>query len=180
MKNVCFFCGSSAGNNPVYHQQVELLSQQLALAGWGLVYGGASIGLMGVAADAFLQQKASVQGVIPRFLQIKEVAHAGVTQMHQVETMHERKQIMYDLSEAFVVLPGGMGTLDECFEILTWKQLKQHDKPCILWNLNGFYDHLLAHLERIQSEDFLKDLSRYLMIVETQDELLAALGKKEV
>jgi uncharacterized protein (TIGR00730 family) len=152
----CVFCGSSVGANPTYLAEAKSLGQQLAGHGWGLVYGGTSVGLMGATADAALSAGAEVIGVLPRSLRDREIAHQGLTQLHLVGSMHERKALMASLSDAFIALPGGYGTLDEFFEIVTWAQLNIHSKPCILINTDGYYDLLLQFLARAAREDFVR------------------------
>ncbi len=136
---ICLFCGASLGTNPAYRDAAAEFGTTLARRKIRLIYGGGSIGLMGVAADACLASGGEVIGVIPRMLMEKEVGHTGVTAMHVVETMHERKALMTELSDGFIALPGGFGTLDELFESLTWLQLAYHTKPIGLYNVNGFF-----------------------------------------
>ena len=151
---ICVFCGSSVGADAEYLAQAKLLGQQIASGGWGLVYGGTSIGLMGAVADAALGGGAEVVGVLPRSLRDREIAHPGLTKLHLVGSMHERKALMASLSDAFIALPGGYGTLDEFFEIVTWAQLGIHSKPCILINTGGYYDPLLRFLDDAVREEF--------------------------
>lgn len=146
MARICVFTGSSLGSDPAFAAGAKALGAELALRGHGLVYGGGRVGLMGVLAQAVLEGGGEVIGVIPRFMESKEVAHTGVTRLEWVESMHARKARMAELADAFVALPGGWGTLDELFEILTWAQLGLHAKPVALLNLCGFFDPLLAHL----------------------------------
>jgi len=153
---ICLFCGSSVGAGPKYLAAAKSLGQQLAGSGWGLVYGGTSIGLMGAAADAALSGGAEVIGVLPQALQDREIAHRGLTKLHLVGSMHERKALMASLSDAFIALPGGYGTLDEFFEIVTWAQLNIHSKPCVLINTEGYYDSLLRFLDHAVSEEFVR------------------------
>lgn len=156
MKTICVYCGSRAGNRPGYRQAAEAIAQEMARRGWSLVYGGGRIGLMGVAADELLRLGGRVVGVIPRFLADKELAHQGASEMHVVETMHERKNIMAELADGFVALPGGWGTLEEICEVVTWLQLSIHAKPCGLLNVEGFFDPLQAQWARMAEDDFLK------------------------
>ena len=156
MKYLCVFCGSGSGNNHEYILMAKKLGKFLAENHIGLVYGGATIGIMGALADSVLLNEGKVIGVIPKSLVEYEIAHRNLTELHVVETMHERKKIMYDYSHYFLTLPGGMGTLDEMFEILTWAQLKIHSKPCFIFNFNHFYDSLLKHLENVHKEGFIK------------------------
>jgi uncharacterized protein (TIGR00730 family) len=153
---ICVFCGSSVGANPKYLAEAKSLGQQMAVGGWGLVYGGTSVGLMGATADAALSGGAEVIGVLPQALQDREIAHRGLTKLHLVGSMHERKALMASLSDAFIALPGGYGTLDEFFEIVTWAQLNIHSKPCILINTDGYYDFLLRFLDHAAKEEFVR------------------------
>ena len=162
---ICVFCGSSVGGNPKYLADAKSLGEQVARGGWGLVYGGTSVGLMGAVADAALARGAEVIGVLPRNLQDREIAHRGLTKLRLVESMHERKALMASLSDGFVALPGGYGTLDEFFEIVTWAQLKIHSKPCILINTDGYYDPLLRFLEQAMKEEFVRPANRDLVQV---------------
>ena len=153
--NVCVFCGSSTGVNPVYAEAGKDLALLLSKNKCSLVYGGGNIGMMGIIADEMLKNSAKVIGVIPDFLVQREVAHQGLSELIVVKTMHERKKRMADLTDLFIVLPGGMGTLDEMAEILTWKQLGLIDKPVGLLNVNGYFDPLIQQLERMVKEGFL-------------------------
>lgn len=165
MNNVCVFCGGNPGVRPSYAAAARALGAELVSRGLGLVYGGAQVGLMGVVADAVLSGGGRVFGVIPVFLSAREIAHGGLSELRVVATMHERKALMADNSEAFVALPGGYGTLDEMFEILTWGQLGLHRKPCGLLNVDGYFDGLLAYLDRSVEEGFLKPEYRSLLSV---------------
>jgi uncharacterized protein (TIGR00730 family) len=156
VRKVCVFCGSSSGNREEYRAEAVKFGRSLGESGLGLVYGGAKVGLMGALADAALAHGAEVVGVIPHALAGVEVAHPGLTRLVLVETMHQRKALMAQEADAFVALPGGFGTLDEYFEILTWAQLGIHQKPCILLNTAGYYDPLLTFLETAVREGFLK------------------------
>ncbi len=177
MKNLCVFCGSSNGAHPKYLALAQELGEKMAKQNFGLVYGGAAIGLMGRVADAVLLQKGNVVGVIPQSLSQHEIIHQDLSELFVVSDMHERKKLMYERSDFFVAIPGGMGTLDEMCEILTWAQLKYHNKPCYVLNTFGFYDSLLSHFEFIHKEGFLKkehlDLVR---VVNNVDELLSAIS----
>jgi uncharacterized protein (TIGR00730 family) len=164
-RRVCVFCGSSPGSKPEYRAEAVGLGQLLGEAGLGLVYGGAHAGLMGALADSALDHGIEVIGVIPRSLSGIEVAHQGLTKLVLVETMHERKALMAKEADAFVALPGGFGTLDEFFEILTWAQLGIHAKPCVLINTAGYYDHLLSFLQVAIDEGFLKQKNHTLINV---------------
>ena len=155
MRSVCVYCGSNAGSRPVYAERAAALGTRLAQEGFALVYGGGNVGLMGVVADAALAAGGEVVGVIPEQLVNWEVAHRGVTRLEVVANMHERKARMFDLSDAFVALPGGFGTMDEMFEMLTWRQLGLGDKPCAFLDVDGFYAPLVAMMDRMVSERFL-------------------------
>ena len=159
-RRVCVFCGSSPGVRPEYRAEAVTLGRLLGEAGLGLVYGGAQVGLMGALADAALAHGSEVIGVIPRALAGVEVAHQNLSRLVLVETMHERKALMAQEADAFVALPGGFGTLDEFFEVLTWAQLRIHAKPCLLVNTAGYYDQLLGFLEIAIDEGFLKAENR--------------------
>ena len=156
LKRLCVFCGSANGQSAQYIEQARSVGTLLAERGVGLVYGGATVGVMGAVANAVLAGGGEVIGVIPNCLIDREVAHYKVSKLHIVETMHDRKRMMYDLSDAFLVLPGGMGTLDEMFEILTWSQLKLHSKPVYLLNEDGFYNHLLAYIKHSHEQGFIR------------------------
>lgn len=178
MKRVCVFCGSSTGLNLVHQHAATRMGAEIARRGLGLVYGGGGIGLMKVLADAVLDQGGEVIGVIPKSLTIKEVAHDRVTDLRIVTSMHERKALMADLSDAFIALPGAYGTLDEFCEVLTWAQLGLHHKPCGLLNVDGFYDQLIAHFDRLVAEEFLSPTNRALVIEARDPEsLLDALSQ---
>ena len=155
LRAVCVYCGSNAGNRPVYAERAAALGQRLAREGIAVVYGGGNVGLMGVVADAALEAGGEVIGVIPEQLVNWEVAHRGLTRLEVVADMHTRKMRMFDLSDAFIALPGGFGTLDEMFEMLTWRQLGLGDKPCAFLDVDDFYDPLLAMLDRMVAERFL-------------------------
>jgi uncharacterized protein (TIGR00730 family) len=172
MKRVCVFCGANAGLREEYRSAARLLAGALASRGLGLVYGGGNVGLMGMLADAMLQAGGEVIGVIPQRLVEKEVAHRGLTELRIVDTMHQRKALMNELSDAFIALPGGYGTLEEFFEILTWSQLGIHRKPSALLNVLGYYDSLLAMLDHAVAEKFLLLANRKLVIAETDAEVL--------
>ncbi len=156
MKKLCIFCGSAAGHNPKYVELGHAIGELLVKNNIGLVYGGASIGLMGAIADSVLKNKGTVIGVIPQSLVDYEVAHSGLSELHIVDNMHQRKKLMYDNADAFLSLPGGMGTLDEMFEVLTWAQLNYHQKPSYIFNFEGFYDSLLSYLRHSNEEGFIK------------------------
>ena len=167
-KRLCVFCGSSPGDNPVYSEAAKHAGAELARRGIALVYGGGRVGLMGMVADAVLAAGGHVTGVIPEALMAKEVGHRGLPDLRVVKTMHERKALMAELSDGFVALPGGFGTFDEFFEIVTWAQLGLHSKPCGLLNVNGFYDPLLGLVDRAIEERFIKPKQRDLIVVESE------------
>jgi len=162
-RRVAVYCGSAFGNNPAYLTEAKALGKAIAAAGLGLVYGGASVGLMGAVADAALAGGADVIGVLPSVLDDREIGHAGLTTLERVETMHERKARMVELADAFLVLPGGYGTLEELLEAVTWAQLGLHAKPCILINTAGYWDGLLAFLDTAVAAGFLKAKNRNLL-----------------
>ncbi|ADR21856.1 cytokinin riboside 5'-monophosphate phosphoribohydrolase [Marivirga tractuosa] len=164
MKRITVFCGSSAGTNGKYREEAFLLGKILAQKNISVVYGGAKIGLMGAVADGALSEKGEVIGVIPDFLQTKEVAHTELSEMIVVESMHERKLKMHDLADGFIALPGGFGTMEELFEILTWGQLGLHKKPVGLLNMENFYQPLLDMLSQMTAQDFLKDINRKMLL----------------
>ena len=163
LRAVCVFCGSSAPADPRYRDAARALGALVARRGVGLVYGGGSVGLMGELADAALGHGGRVIGVIPAGLFAREVGHTGLTELHEVASMHERKQLMYELSDAFVALPGGLGTLDELAEVATWSQLGLHSKPLVLLDVDGFWEPLVAQLDRMASTGLLKPASRDLI-----------------
>jgi uncharacterized protein (TIGR00730 family) len=167
MQSVCVFCGSSQGANPVYRDAATALGRVIARRKLRLVYGGGNVGLMGVIADAALAAGGEVVGVIPRSLETRELAHRSLTELIVVETMHDRKARMADLSDGFVALPGGFGTFEEFCEVLTWTQLGIQAKPCGLLNVNDYYDPLLALFDRAVAEGFLKPKNRALVLTNT-------------
>jgi uncharacterized protein (TIGR00730 family) len=173
MKRVCVFCGSSPGRNPVHLEAARATGRALARRGIGLVFGGGSVGLMGAIADAALDAGAEVVGVIPRALQLRELAHDRLTSLHVVGSMHERKAKMAALADAFVALPGGIGTLEEFAEILTWAQLGLHARPCGLLDVDGYYRPLVAFFDHAVEEGFVRPEHRRLMVVaQDPDELI--------
>ena len=173
---VALYCGSRAGNKPVYLEKAIHLSQGLAEHGFGLVYGGASIGLMGQVADAMIQHGGEAVGVIPEFMLDYEIAHNQLTELHVVTSMHQRKAMMAERACAFVALPGGLGTFEEILESATWGQLNQHQTPMMLYNVNGFYDALIAQLDRAVEDGFLPPQHRAkLIICEHEEEIYTTL-----
>lgn len=173
MKRLCVYCGSSPGSGNSYINAAKEFAQLLVVSGIDLVYGGSHRGIMGVLADAVLEGGGKVSGVIPQSLCGKEVVHEGLTELHIVSSMHERKSLMAMLSDGFVAMPGGYGTLEEIVEVLTWGQLQFHEKPCGLLNVGGYFDHLLAYFEHAASEGFLRtEHQQMLMVARTPAELL--------
>ncbi|MEI3791396.1 MULTISPECIES: TIGR00730 family Rossman fold protein [unclassified Chryseobacterium] len=173
MKSITVFCGSSFGTDDIFKEQAFLLGQTLAKQDIQLIYGGADVGLMGAVADGALNEKGKVVGVLPHFLQSKEIAHKKLTELILVETMHERKTKMNDLCDGVIVLPGGYGTLEEFFEMITWAQLGLHKKPIGILNIDGFYDDLIKLVQTMVDKGFLKLVNRdMLLISENIDELL--------
>lgn len=171
---ICVFCGSSPGRSDLYRDAAAELGQLLAAEGVGLVYGGAHCGLMGVLADAVLAGRGEVIGVIPQAVVALEVAHRGLADLRVVGTMHDRKALMAELSDAFIAMPGGIGTLDEFFEIFTWHTLRIHQKRIALWNVAGFFDPLLAMLDHCVHEGFLSQAARELIVVESSASALVS------
>lgn len=163
----CVYCGSSTGANPAFAEAARVLGGVLAARGCDVVYGGGNVGLMGVLADAVLDAGGRITGVIPHGLVARELAHQRVTHLHVVQTMHERKAKMAELSDAFIALPGGFGTLEEFAEAVTWTQLGVQRKPCGLLNVDGFYDHLLAFLSHARQEGFLRDTHFDIVVADT-------------
>ena len=168
MRSICVFCGSRPGNDPAYEAGARQLGRTLAEAGITLVYGGGHVGLMGVVADAVLDAGGNVTGVIPKALVEREIAHPGLTDLRVVGSMHERKAMMSELSEGFIALPGGTGTLEEFFEVQTWAQLGEHEKACGLLNLAGYYDPLIALFDHMVAKGFLSKEHRATVLVETE------------
>jgi hypothetical protein len=176
MRRICVFCGSSPGTRPEYGAAAEEMAAELVRRNIGLIYGGGNVGLMGIIADAVLRAGGEVQGVIPEHLMAREVGHRGLTKLHVVGSMHERKALMADLSNAFVALPGGLGTLEEFCEVVTWTQLGLHAKPCGVLNVLGYYSPLLAMFDHAVGERFLKPENRALVLArERPADLLQAL-----
>jgi uncharacterized protein (TIGR00730 family) len=169
---LCIFAGSSPGANPNYLRQAQNLGALLARRKIGLVYGGASVGLMGAAADAALEAGGEVIGVIPRSLVARELAHKKLPDLRIVNSMHERKATMAQLSDGFIAIPGGIGTLEEIFEIWTWAQLGEHEKPCALLNTDNYYATLLSFLDKVVGDGFLKPVHREMLLVDSDPERL--------
>lgn len=170
INSICVYCGSSPGNDPEIIDQAQQLGNLLADREITLVYGAAKIGVMGAVAQGSLEKGGKVIGVIPEFLKIKEVVHTGLTELIVNETMHERKMKLQELSDGFITLPGGFGTMEELFEVLTWSQLALHQKPVGMLNVNGFYDDLLSALEKMVEKGFLKQENLDILLVDTSIE----------
>ncbi|WP_437995540.1 TIGR00730 family Rossman fold protein [Sorangium sp. So ce185] len=175
LSRICVYCGSSAGASPAYRAAAVQVGELLAARGIGLVYGGGHVGLMGAVADAVLAAGGEAIGVIPHFLNQREIEHRGLTELHVVETMHERKAKMAALSDAFIALPGGIGTLEELFEVWTWTQLGSQEKPVGLLDVAGYYRPLIAFLDHVVAERFLKPGHRAMLQVESDAEALLGL-----
>lgn len=172
MRTIAVFCGSSTGNDPIYMSEARRLGRLLADHNIGLVYGGAAVGCMGAVADAVLEAGGRVIGVIPEKLADVEIAHKHLTELHVVGTMHERKAMMAELADAFITLPGGAGTMEEYFEVLTWAQIGYHTKPCALLNINGYYSPLMSLFEHMMEQGFVKERYRELIVLEEDPEVL--------
>lgn len=170
MKSIAVFCGSSEGASSIYKESAAHLGRELAERQLTLIYGGAKVGLMGAVADAVLAHGGKAIGVLPYFLQSREIAHQGLTELILVDSMHERKAKMADLADGFVALPGGPGTLEEYFEIFTWGQLGLHQKPCGLLNVNGYFDPLLAMFDQMERERFMQPKYRSMVIADDTPE----------
>jgi uncharacterized protein (TIGR00730 family) len=168
LKQICVFTGSRRGAAPAYADAAKALARDLAARGFGLVYGGGKVGLMNVIAEAVLELGGHVSGVIPNALVSKEVAHTGLSELRVVASMHERKALMAELADGFIALPGGIGTMEEFFEVLSWAQLGIHNKPCGLLNVAGYYDPLIKFLDGAVTQDFVKPKHRALLIVESE------------
>lgn len=178
IKSLAVFCGSKSGNNPVYTEHTKELATILAQNNITLVYGGGNKGLMGVLADVMMENRGYVIGVIPKVLLEWEHQHEGITELLIVEDMHVRKKKMYELCDAALILPGGFGTLDELFELVTWNQLSIHDKPIFILNSAGFYDHLFIHMQQLQKKGFLYEpIEKRINILSMPEELLSYFNK---
>jgi uncharacterized protein (TIGR00730 family) len=167
MRRVCVFCGSNIGTQPAYRESAEALGAVLAKRGIGLVYGGGNVGLMGVIADTVMARGGHVIGVIPQSLADREVAHTGITDLRVVDSMHTRKAMMAELADAFIAMPGGVGTFEEFFEVVTWAQLGLHRKPCGLLNVSGFYAPLAAFIDQAVTEGFINPVHRAAIVVDS-------------
>lgn len=164
MKSICVFCGANFNGDPILKQSVEQLAEIMVSRDIELVFGGGKVGVMGLLADAVLNRGGKATGVIPQFLMDKEVGHTGLTDLHIVDNMHQRKQLMNDLCDAIIMLPGGFGTLEEFFEVLTWLQLGLHNHPVGILNTSGFYDHLLQQMDVMVEQRYLKPTNRALVL----------------
>jgi len=167
LRRICVYCGSNTGNSPIYAAAARDLAAVLVGHDLDLVFGGSNKGTMGIIADAVLEQGGEVHGVIPKMLCDKEVAHPGLTELHVVSSMHARKSMMAALSDGFIAMPGGFGTLEEIVEIITWAQLRFHDKPCGLLNVGGYFDHLLNFFDHANQEGFLRPENRQMLLADT-------------
>lgn len=178
IQSVCVYCGSSARVDQVYKDAAVNLGKTIAENGWNVVYGGGRVGLMGLVADSALASGGKVVGIIPKHIQAREIDHTGLSELHIVDSMHIRKQMMVDRSDAFVILAGGLGTLDEFFELLTWKQLGLHDKPIVMVNVNGYWTKMVEAIHHIASEKFMReeDFGMF-QIVEDIADVAAALSR---
>ncbi len=177
MKSICVFCGAQNAVPKSHLEMAHQLGLDMAKAGKQLVYGGGDCGLMGAVANGCLEGGGKAIGVFPRSLGRIEVEHKGLTTMHMVDSMHERKQIMYDNAETFVILPGGFGTMDEMFEVITWRQIKIHEKSVIIFNHEGYWDHLITLMDNIIASGFAKPINRtFYTVVNTKEELYELLG----
>lgn len=168
MKRICVYCGSSPGRQPEFAAAARTLGQVLVERGLGLVYGGAQIGIMGQIADTVLGGGGEVIGIMPKSLADREIFHTGLTKLEIVDSMHQRKALMADYSDGFIALPGGLGTIEEIFEVLTWAQLGFHKKPCGLLNVNGYFDHLTAFLNNAVAQGFVNTASRSMLMTEAE------------
>ncbi len=172
MKKLCVYCGSRPGGRSDYAIVARQLASAMVIKNIDLVYGGASVGIMGKIADAVLEEGGKVTGIIPKGLFTKEVAHTGITELREVDSMHERKSLMAELSDGFIALPGGYGTIEEIFEIITWSQLGMHNKPCGLLNVHNYYDNLIDFLDHAVSEQFINNLNRSILLVDERPDAL--------
>ena len=181
IKRVCVFCGSSNGTRPVYAEATAQFGRELVNFGATLVFGGGRVGLMGILADSVLPVQGQAIGVMPRALVEKEIAHTSLTELHVVDSMHQRKAMMADLADAFVLLPGGFGSWEEFCEIATWLQLGIHSKPCAILNVAGYYDGLLSLAKHALEEGFLRPVHQQMLIIETNPQaLLSKLASAEI
>jgi uncharacterized protein (TIGR00730 family) len=181
MKSICVFCGANFNGDPMLTEAIDQLAEVMVSQNITLIYGGGKVGVMGMVADAILSRGGKAEGVIPQFLMVKEIAHTGLTKLHVTDSMHSRKQLMSDLSDGFITLPGGLGTMEEFFEVLTWLQLGLHAKPVAILNTNGYYDMLLQQLDVMVEQRFLKPVNRELILSSTDPiELVDMMNKFNV
>ena len=166
MKSIAVYCGSSSSKNPIYSQKAQALGKLMVDQNIELIYGGGQVGMMGTIADTVMENGGIVRGIIPTFLDKKEIAHQGITELKVVSSMHERKMLMYELSEGFIAMPGGFGTLDELFEIMTWTQLGLHGRPIALYNINGYFDQLVGQIRHMYQEGFVRQKHHDMLIVD--------------
>ncbi len=179
LTSVCVYCGSSSRVSDRYKEAARALGRELASKGVALVYGGGQVGLMGIAADAALEGGGEVIGIIPSHIRDMEVDHTGLTELHVVDSMHTRKMMMFDRADAFVVLPGGLGTLDEMFEIITWRQLAIHDKPVVLVNIDGYWDPMISMIDGMIEAGFVRPEHKNLFsVVDTVEAIIPALDQE--
>lgn len=179
ISSLCVYCGSAVGLDPAHRESAARLGQIMAENRIRLVYGGGRIGLMGVVADAVLASGGTAVGVIPEFLETREVGHQGVNDLHVVDSMHSRKNLMFEMSDAFAVLPGGFGTLDEAFEIITWRQLKLHDKPIVMIDVDGYWQPFLRLVDHVIGRGFARPTCRELFtVVSNVDDVIAAIHRE--
>lgn len=177
MRRIAIFCGSKNGKSPIYADASKALAGSLVHAGIEIVYGGGAVGLMGIVAEEVLKLGGTITGVIPEKLYEMEVAHTGLSQLYRVKDMHERKALMADLSDGFIALPGGVGTLEEMTEVMTWSQIGYHQKPCAFLNTKGYYDHFMAFFDHMEKEGFLyKSIDDQAIVESDVSTLLARLG----
>ncbi len=180
MKRITIYCGANAGSDPVFEQEAYLVGKTLAQQNIGVVFGGGKVGLMGAVANGAMQNGGEVIGVIPHFLSTKEIAHNGITEMIKVDTMHQRKTLLHELSDAIIALPGGFGTMEELFEMLTWAQLGLHKKPIAILNINGFYDPLLVLIQTMVDKLFLRiEYQQMVLSSDNIDDLLVKIKNYE-
>ena len=175
ISSVCVYCGSSSRVDDIYKDSAKAIGTAIAKEGWDVVYGGGRVGLMGITADAALEAGGKVIGIIPEHIQAREIEHTDLTELHVVDSMHVRKQMMVDRSDAFVILAGGLGTLDEFFELLTWKQLGLHDKPIVMCNVDGYWDKMLDAIDHIAAKGFMRPQDKSFEIVTKVEDVIPAL-----
>jgi len=180
IKRIAVFCGANKGNNPVYEQASVKLIQAIFEDQMGIVFGGGKVGLMGVIANEMMRLGGEAIGVIPEKLKAMEVGHEGITTLYVVDTMHQRKEMMANLSDGFIAIPGGIGTMEEIIEVFTWMQIGYHTKPCALLNVNGYFDHFIAFMDKMVEDGFLKQAQRDKMIIEEDAKLLLSKIKESL